>query len=509
VHESLIKTLLQPSRYPHKVSGIRLCETHISWVILTGEYAYKIKKPVKLSFLDFSTLELRKHFCEEELRLNRRFAPGIYLGVVPICGSVEEPVVDGAGPAIEYAVKLKQFLRKDELTHLIANQKLDGDMFARFGRTLAQTHATLPRVTDISPRDFTDSVALNIADLHTLLPNDARIKAIDTAITTMEKDLAQSLAQRYKTTAIRECHGDLHLGNVVRIDGDLTPFDCIEFDPKLRNIDVLNDIAFLQMDIEAQGHRDLAYCLMNAWLVESGDYAGLPLLRYYSAHRALVRAKVSAMQSAKAATIDLYLAEAKRQLGPRSPRLIITCGLSGSGKTWLSYQLATAVPAIHVRSDVERKRLAGLSALASSRSQPGAGIYTADFNTQTYARLLHCARSALLGGENVIVDAAFLRADERAAFMKLASEVRASFSIVYCTAPEAILKERIQRRQRSATDASEATVEVLAQQSGYFEPLSANEKECSIEVNTSNVSWAPLFAALVSNDEPSNAATVN
>ena len=499
MQNELIQALLDPARYsvsyPHPVEQIELRETHISWVLLTGEFAYKIKKPVKLSFLDFSTLELRRHYCEEELRLNRRFAPELYLAVVAITGSPQSPRIGGNEIVVDYAVQLRQFRAQDELTRLLAADAIDDAAFTDFGHALAQTHATLPRI-DSTVADLTRAVALNLDDLQRLFPDTHRIVSVCNDIAQLERTLQTELQRRYATGAIRDCHGDLHAGNVVRQDGRLIAFDCIEFDPKLRQIDVLNDLSFLFMDLLTRRHRTGAYNLLNAWLEATGDYAGLPLLHYYAAHRALVRAKVLALQDQRDRMIDAYVNVAETFVTTRRPRLVITCGLSGSGKTWLAQRLAGALPAVHVRSDIERKRLAGLDAMASSKSAPGGGIYSLDFNARTYDRLADCARAALRGGENIIVDAAFLRRAERMAFRALAEQLDTSFTILHCVAPDSDLRDRIAMRTRQGTDASEATIDVLQRQFEFWEPLIDSESGFAIEADTRSVDLDELARTL-------------
>jgi len=483
--ERLIAALRDPRCYPHPTQRIDMRETHISWVLLTGDYAYKIKKPIKLSFLDFSTLPLRKFYCEEELRLNRRFAPEMYLGVVAITGTADAPKVDQTGEAIDYAVKLKQFSAADELTSLVAARQVGCDDLAEFGLSLARIHAALPMAGSAQPQSWLATVALNIADLLQLLPTQReRVTAIDATVRQWQQQLRPLIDERFHNHAVRECHGDLHIGNVVRFAGHLTPFDCIEFDAALRDIDVLNDAAFLFMDLIAHQRLDLAYCFLNAWLEHSGDYLSLPLLPYYAMHRALVRAKVAALQSPRSDSVELYLTAAERYVHFNKPRLILTCGLSGSGKTWLSKHLSPRLPAIHVRSDVERKRLAGLDALTSSRSPLGAGIYTKAFNTRTYERLLDCARAALTAHQSVIVDAAFLRHDERTLFASLAHATHSAFTILHCAAPTTTLQARILQRTLAGSDASEATPKVLTEQIEYWEPFTTDETPHVLHIDT-------------------------
>jgi predicted kinase len=304
------------------------------------------------------------------------------------------------------------------------------------------------------------------------------------------------MRERREQGRIRECHGDLHCGNVVRWEGRLTPFDGIEFDPALRFIDVVNDISFLAMDLAERGRADLRSAVLQAWIEELGDFAGLPLLTYYETYRALVRAKVAALRAlqaepsapSRAATLTecaRYLAWAAERIGKRTPILVITCGLSGSGKTWLARRLRDPLLALHVRSDVERKRLAGLAPGADSRSPPDAGIYTPDFTARTYDRLNECAAASLAGGESIIVDAAFLRRDERVRLLSLAESHGAPACIVHCTAPVDVLRERVAARHAKRNDPSEAGVDVLARQPAWWEDFDEHEQPHVIEVDTS------------------------
>jgi predicted kinase len=305
------------------------------------------------------------------------------------------------------------------------------------------------------------------------------------------------MAQRRQHGRIRECHGDLHCGNVVRWRGRLTPFDGIEFDPALRFIDVVNDLAFLTMDLAARGRADLRHAALDAWTESLGDYASLPLLPYYEVYRALVRAKVAGLrtrqhapgsQSFRAALADVqrYLDWALAGARRAPPMLMITCGLSGSGKTWLARRLAPELGALHVRSDVERKRLAGLAPLADSRSPPDAGLYTREFNTRTYARLAECAQACLQGGESVIVDAAFLRRAERSDLMAVGGRAGAKTAILHCAAPLDTLRARIASRRQAGGDASEADVSLLDRQPAYWEALSDAERGVTIDVDTTS-----------------------
>jgi len=512
MHPPLIAGLLRPEAYPHAVtSPVRLAETHISWVLLTGEYAYKLKKPLRLSFLDYSTLERRRELCEEEVRLNRRHAPDLYLGVSAIGGTTTEPRVDGDGPPLEHAVRMRQFDARDELVALLGAGTATTEALAALGVDIARLHAIAapaPAGSRFGDPDTVHRVTLdNFAELRRLPECQAearRVAALEQRLTEAVGAHRELMRERLAGGRVRECHGDLHCGNVVRWRGRLTPFDGIEFDPALRFIDVANDIGFLTMDLAERGRADLRHGVLQAWLEALGDFAGLSLLPYYECYRALVRAKVAALGALQApfpstrrddavAACMRYLDWAGHRLEPRRPALLLTCGLSGSGKTWLSRQIGPPLGALHVRSDVERKRLAGLAAHEDSRSAPDGGIYTLEFNARTYGRLEQCAGAALAGGETVIVDAAFLRRAERARFVELAAARHAPIVIVHCRAPDHVLRQRVAERSAARSDASEAGTELLERQPAYWEEFEEQERGHVLQVDTS-VAGAPEAA---------------
>ncbi|HSQ70531.1 MAG TPA: AAA family ATPase [Steroidobacteraceae bacterium] len=515
--DALIEALLRPECYPHAVEEpIRRVETHVSWVLLTGPYAYKIKKPLKLSFLDYSDPAARRTFCEQELRLNRRYAPDLYLDVVGIArrrGAVEIGV--GLEDADEFAVRMRQFDRSQELDVLLRSGAVEPEELTALGEFVGGFHAGAghaPPSSDYGRPGRVHGITLDnfshLADMQQRSVSRQHVDRLRTALTPMFQRVAALIEERREAGWVRECHGDLHCANIVRWGGRLTPFDGIEFDPALRFIDVVNDVAFLTMDLAVRGRRDLRRTVLDAWTTTLGDYPGLALLRYYEAYRALVRAKVAALRAGQHATDSRAAVAAGRELRSYfdysrdraqepAPRLILTCGLSGSGKTWLSRALAPQLDALHVRSDVERKRLAGLGPLADSRSMPGGGLYTREFNERTYRRLRDCAKGCLRGGENLIVDAAFLRADERAAMLELARELGATPHILYCTAPASVLRQRISSRQRERRDASEAGLDVLERQAGWREEFTDIERPLVVEVDTTRPDAAERALSLL------------
>jgi aminoglycoside phosphotransferase family enzyme/predicted kinase len=478
---------------------VELQETHISWVLLTDRLAYKLKKPLRLPFVDFSTLALRKHFCEEEVRLNRRLAPSLYLGVAPVRGTVQAPYIGefgvpvDAGHPIDYAVCMQRFAPGALLSERLAAGTLLPIHLERLAWRLADFH----RDASAAPPAPPDAAALQavqpVLDVLAQLQSGGGspfINEVSAWVQAQMPALQKAWPARRQSGAVRECHGDLHLANAVLINDEVTAFDCLEFDPALRWIDVMSDVAFLTMDLKAHGRGDLAHGFLDAYLQRSGDYAGVQVLRFYEVYRALVRALVAQVRGQAAGTAGVpasldYLACA-RQLaltagGPA--RLLITHGLSGSGKTTVAGQLLAVAGAIRLRSDVERKRLFGLDALQRSVGLD-LNIYTPEASRRTFDHLRACARTALLAGYPVIVDAAFLRRADRRAFQALAAELGVPFTLLHCRASPAQLRQRLAARQRSASDASEADVKVLEHQLADHEPLDDVERVMALELVT-------------------------
>jgi aminoglycoside phosphotransferase family enzyme/predicted kinase len=489
----LVEALLRADAYDHPVEAIELVETHISWVLLTGTYAYKIKKPARFPFLDFSTLERRKKFCDEELRLNRRLAPTLYLDVVPIGGSAENPKI-GQLPAIEYAVKMRQFPGAAQLDRKLALGTVKAEDLRGFAATLADFHARLePAPADTrlgSPAIIIRTALNNVRDLEDAT-NDTDLDALGALGDWTETQcvrLEDAFTRRKRAGAIRECHGDLHLRNLVHLDDRIVAFDALEFEPELRWMDVMSEAAFLTMDLIAHGRGDLAHEFLSRYLECSGDYAGFDVLPFYLVYRALVRAKVEALrkqQSPSTAGQISYVRLAAELIAHRDrPMLVITHGLSGSGKSTVAESLIGSLPAVRIRSDLERKRLHGFAAGADSRSGVATGIYDARASERTYAALERYAALGLEAGLNIIVDAAFLRRAERDVFAALAARFDARFVMLDCQCSEVALRDRIARRRAARQDPSEATIDALAYQFAHSEPLAAEEHSHVVSVAT-------------------------
>ncbi|MBI5431099.1 MAG: AAA family ATPase [Nitrosomonadales bacterium] len=489
----LISALLtDPACYDHAVDPVRLVETHISWVLLTGEFAYKIKKPVDMGFLDFSTLAKRQQACVDEVRLNRRLAAEIYLGMVAITGSPESPRIyashtNNRGTPFEYAVKMRQFPPEDTLDRLSERGELGLAQIDALAARLAQFHmadcATAPAD---SPFGEPDAILHPIVENFRILseyPSDPvlRQQLADLHSWSLAEHarLASLMRERKRDGRVRECHGDLHLGNLAWVDGHLIIFDCIEFSPALRWIDVISEVAFCFMDLLHRQHPDLAFRFLNAWLEISGDYQGVALLRYYAVYRAMVRAKVAALRAGQSggssAGIVEFLQLAEQLKQAAAPELWITHGLSGCGKTTTSQTILQQQGMVRLRSDVERKRLAGIPANAASGSGVATGLYTEDASRRTYAHLAELAEGLLDAGWPVIVDAAFLARWQRDLFREVAQRRALPFRILDIKVDHATLRERIIKRAAQGRDASEADLRVLQRQIETAEPLGADE----------------------------------
>jgi aminoglycoside phosphotransferase family enzyme/predicted kinase len=489
-----VRRLLEPAAYPHPTRGIHLVETHISWVFLTGDYVYKVKKPCNLGFLDFSTLERRRDCCHEEVRLSGRFAPDLYLGVVPITGSADAPHVDGAGEPIEWAVKLRQFDEAGRLDRVFDAGRLTADDCARLGAEIAHAEDCLT-VADSAAgwgtaEVFTATVGMNLEQLRRESPAaSARADALQAWINGEVDRVRGHLVARIAAGKIRECHGDLHLANIVLHEGRMMAFDGIEFNAALRWIDVANDIAFLAMDLRARGRPDLAAHVVSGWMEAADDHAAAHVLPAYMVYRAIVRAAVAAIRaqqaeadaaadtaSAARAESDRYLRLAEKLTTARTPRLFVMSGISGSGKTTVAKRVVGTCGAMRLRSDVERKRLVTMA--PTDRPAAGAAtatLYAPAMSARVYARLASLADGLLAAGASVVVDAACNLRSQRDQFTAVARARGVPLVWLDLDMPAGDALARVAQRQASGTDASDASADVVHAQLTSREPITPAE----------------------------------
>jgi uncharacterized protein len=510
--DPMIQKLLEPEAYPHPVHEVRLLETHISWVILTGEYAYKIKKPVNLGFVDFTTFERRLHFCEEELRLNRRLAPELYLGLCPIYGPRNQATFQGTGKPIDYAVQMRQFDQSALLTTVLERGDLRSAQIDQFAAAVARFHAATRQTSAISESGTPTVIeAEAIENLDVL----AKIAEFTETVRQLREwtngeflRLRAWLHHRHDAGFVRECHGDLHLGNLVLLEDRICAFDCLEFNPALRWTDVIAEIAFLVMDLQERGRPDLARRFLNRWLEETGDYDGLTGWRWYLIYRALVRAKVAVLrlqqleiESAERQRIHQlageYLQLAMTWINPSKPVVIAMHGLSGSGKSVVSEWICRQFRALGVRSDVERKRLFGQWGVGS-KSKLAGDMYSSPVTEKVYREILapH-VRCILNAGFAAVVDAANLHQWQRQLFREVAQQRGLEFLIVDVRATSATLRQRLIQRQVDATDPSDADVSVLELQLSSREPLDEHERAASVVVDSESDSWQSDLAEML------------
>jgi aminoglycoside phosphotransferase family enzyme/predicted kinase len=492
----LIRRMLEADFYPHPtLDPIALIQTHISYVLLTGDFAYKVKKPVDLGFVDFSTLELRGHFCHEEVRLNSRGAPGVYLGVETIGQAGGEFRLSQDGAVAEYAVKMQQLPQEDLFGNMLAAGRLEARHIEALARTVAEYHRGSPTNDRIAQFGTPDRIRKIIEDNYAATrrfiggPQTAEQFSRTKAFT--ERFFSESrsaLEHRPAGSFIRECHGDLHLGNVCLRGDEVLLFDCIEFNESFRCIDVIQDAAFAAMDLEASGRSDFATQFANAYAERTGDWEGLQLLRLYLCRHAYVRGKVTALlldepeiapeaKKKASATAAKYFHLAWQYSEPQRGRLILVAGLSGSGKSTVARELTLRLGAIHIRSDAVRKHLAGVVL----ERKGDESIYTPAMTDRTYGRLLELGMMLARHGFAVILDAKFDRRQFRRAAIDRARSAGLPVSILHCTAPVSVMRDRLTTRQG---DVSDAGPEILERQQGEFETFDDTERPCVIEVDT-------------------------
>lgn len=479
--QQLVEALRDPQCYPHPVDQVEVIETHISYVLLAGDYAYKLKKPLNLGFLDFSSPERRSFYCAEELRLNRRLAPDYYLDCPTIGGSPERPRFDADGAPLTTAVRMRRFPQQALLDQQLLAGALLPEQMDRIADRVAEFHESVERSPHGrfgDPAQVHEPVSDNFRHIRSLSRDTGLLDSLRQIEEQAEADfrrLRPLLEHRRSKGFVRECHGDLHLGNMARVDDRILIFDCIEFNDDFRWIDVISEVAFFCMDLLQRGQRDLAWRFLNRYLERTGDYEGVALMPYYTSYRAMVRAKVAAIRASQAepggreaeaalAECRDYMELARSGSHPRYCGLLLTHGVSGSGKSTISQAMLGPLGAIRIRSDVERKRLFGVPRDAQGTERAGLDLYSAKASRATYQKLLTLAGPLLRAGFPVILDATYLQRQHRQPARDLARSLDVPYVILACEADTATLQQWLAQRAARGGDPSEADTRVMHQQ---------------------------------------------
>jgi aminoglycoside phosphotransferase family enzyme/predicted kinase len=497
----LIQAMQEPNFYPHSVQAeIRVIQTHCSAVFLTGNYAYKIKKNVNFSFLDYSTLEKRHYFLQRELEMNQPIAPEIYLEVLPISQINDSLILGNDQNVVEYVLKMAEFPQSALLISLFERGKLKESHLRELGEVVANFHQKTNTNDSIKSFGKVEIIKKAIDDNY-----QATQKYIGIAQTLEQYQQTRQFTDSFLTqkqtifesrcinNKIRECHGDLHLRNICYWHNKIQLFDRIEFNEPFRFVDVMYDIAFTVMDLEAKERQDLGNIFLNTYLEKTGDWEGLQVLPFYLCRQAYVRAKVTSLllddpniaESEKENAIQTaknyyYLAWQYTQLS--SGKIIVMSGLSGSGKSTVAKYLAPKINAIHLRSDAVRKHLAGIPLDQSGDDS----LYCPEMNEKTYNFLLELGLLLISQGFSVILDAKYDRHQWRSPILSAAEKGDFCLKILHCQASMETLTTRLQTRKG---DISDATADLLIQQQANTDTFNEQEKKYAIAVNTEADNW--------------------
>jgi len=504
-YNAIIEALKQPPAYPERPGEIRHLQTHISHLFLTPEFVYKVKKPVDFGFLDFSTFEKRRFFCYEELTLNQRLSPDVYLQVVKIRrGPGGRISVEGTGEVVEHAVKMRRLPADCALDLLLAQNKVQTDQVQELGRMIGGFHLKAETNNEISGYGSPEGVAHNVVENfdqtaeytgRTISPAKyQRVKAYSMAFLEQHRPLFE---RRAAGGRIRDCHGDLHGAQVFLTPDGVRIIDCIEFTKRFRYTDMVSDMAFMAMDLDHADRHDLSKLFVESWLDATGDREALDLLDFYKVYRAYVRGKVEGFRLA-----DPHIPREEKEAATQrarayfnlayfytqrsnSPRLIISAGLIGSGKSTIARHLATDSGMALVSSDVVRKRLAGVAPTERHYDGFGQGMYTPEFSERTYAEVFRLARQFLEEGKSVVLDATFGNRARREAAAAVAAGAGADFWAVECVATSEAVKERLRRRQQRANSVSDGRWEIYQQEKQQFQPIDEVPEGRHVVVQTS------------------------
>ena len=494
-----IQSLLQPAAYPDPAADVRLIQTHVSWIFLAGNYAYKIKKPVNFGFLDFSTLDRRRFYCQEELRLNRHLCPEIYLDVIKVRETPDGAAFHGEGPTLDYAVKMLRLPAERMADRLLTDGELTEADVQRIAATVAAFHHQALTGGEIDRYGSLETIRSNWEE-------NFRQAEEFTGITITSRELAlirewteefmtansELFSRRVADGFIRECDGDLHLENIC-LTKRVCIFDCIEFNSRFRYSDTAADIAFLLMDLEFHGRRDLARIFLEEYIAASKDPGVSDLVDFYSVYRAFVRGKVESFrlkdsgipaaekEAAKEKAMSYFrLARGYVLRGRLAPALVVICGLSGSGKSTLAGVLAKELGLELLSSDRIRKELAKIPLQRHALDEYGSGLYAPAASEATYRELTARADRALAAGQGVIVDATCQKRRVRESLQVVAARHGVPRYLFVAEAPEEVIRSRLAERERQGTDISDGRWEIYLRQKEAFKPILADEGEALV-----------------------------
>jgi aminoglycoside phosphotransferase family enzyme/predicted kinase len=476
-HESLVRALGDPSLYPHQPPSVEVRQTHISWIFLAGDFVYKLKKPVRFPFVDYSTRELRRRWCLAEVELNRRLAPATYLGVALLRsrgGGVELGAVgDLVGDGEDSLVVMRRLAEEEMLDRRLARGTAGAVELDRVAWKLAEFHARSAERGDPYglPATIEETVCANLSECTPFTGDtvsESRLASLEAYVRSYCARSSEQLWRRFRQGRIRDGHGDLRAEHVC-LAPRLEIFDCIEFSERLRSIDVASEIAFLAMDLEFLGHPLLAEAFAASYARASGDGEVIDLLPFYECYRAVVRGKVESLRSreaevepegrrqARSLARRYFRIAARFAAGPRRPELIVVCGLAGSGKSTAARFLGDVTGFAVASSDVVRKDLAGLPRFAHPDEETARTLYGADFTRRTYEALGRQADEWLRSGRGVVLDATFRDPSHRRAVTTIGDACGAPVVFVECRAPENRVRERLRSRSHDVSDATEET----------------------------------------------------
>lgn len=511
-----LRSLVKPAAYPEPTSEVRLIQTHISFLFITDSYVYKVKKPVDFGFLNFSTLDRRRFYCEEEVRLNRRLCPDVYLGVVEIRETPGGASFNGQGRIIDYAVKMKRLPEERMLDRLVENNEVSEEQVREIARVVGRFHMEAETNAEISRYGGLDTIRGNWEEnfrqmgvfVHmTLAPRDLRI--IRTWVESFMKEQEALFRKRVEGGYIRDCDGDLHLENICLAD-KIYIFDCIEFNHRFRYSDTAADIAFFLMDLDYHRRSDLSAPFLEEYIAVTGDNGTEKIIDFYKVYRAVIRGKVESFRLNDLDIPELEKREAKTRARSHfrlargyvirrslPPTLILTCGLTGSGKSTLAEGLSFELGLKIVDSDRTRKELTGIAPFEHFTDEYAGGIYSPETTRAVYNALFDRAREALSAGHSIIIDATFKSRADRDRFRLLAEECGTRFRLFHTDCSDGAAKRRLSRRAKGKKVVSDGRWEVYVRQKEEFEPVDA-AIEGGISIDTSGGPDQTVDRALVS-----------